>query len=704
MAAFNFPNSPSTNDLHTENSVTWKWNGTVWKRVNNSYLTASTLNVSGIGTFGGVLKIPTVAGTNTNAALNVLFQTATGVIDGGSNLTYNPGGDVLSVNGNHISINTFRGAGDLGTLTCSNHSSTTFVKVSSKVDLGLKDNTAGAFNIKEGSNEYITIDTTNSSELIKFGTAGSEKLRITSGGQVNIGGNYTQTFNTLNVTGNIKSTTRFNVNDAVYLWQQNRMSLGNSFIIESQQSTPFAILTQGVAQPIVFGTNSTERLRIISDGKVSIGGQNASPVGQLEITGNGYHQLTISSNKTANTNKLAGISVLDYVGTGDRVSVFQTYCGSGSNSIYWGSADSSGRGIQNHMIYVNSSSTATTNHKEAVRITSGGNVGIGTVNPQSYDGGAESLVVCGPGNTLGQSGITIVSGSDKYGCLYFARGTGSASYKGRVEYRHDIDVLQMGANGAHGDLVLDSSGNLFLRGDQQIRMVLGSSGSSGYPTDNNSNWIRGNATHLEFNCCTGGYQAWEIGGSQKMKLNGANLELVSASSVRITLGSDGSPGGNDSNWIRGDSNNLMFNCADTSGEHIFEVAGTARAKISPGQGVRAENTCKGWVCYKHDGGVSAIHDDFFVTSVTDEATGTFSIQFDGDMGTEDAIAYQVGTHNQTPMAVGGIAYTPSYGSQNPWWSMEDDWCRINLQLVTASGNTYTDSEWWNLTAHGDAKT
>ena len=31
MAAFNFPNSPSTNDLHTENGVTYKWNGTVWK-------------------------------------------------------------------------------------------------------------------------------------------------------------------------------------------------------------------------------------------------------------------------------------------------------------------------------------------------------------------------------------------------------------------------------------------------------------------------------------------------------------------------------------------------------------------------------------------------------------------------------------------------------------------------------------------------
>ena len=191
--------------------------------------------------------------------------------------------------------------------------------------------------------------------------------------------------------------------------------------------------------------------------------------------------------------------------------------------------------------------------------------------------------------------------------------------------------------------------------------------------------------------------------SEKLRIrSNGYVDITGASDLRLTLGSQGTAGTNDSNWIRGSSNNLMFNCANTSGEHIFEVGGTAKAKISPGVGVRAENTCKAWICYKHDGGVSAIHDDFYVTSVTDEATGTFSIQFDGDMGTEDAIAYQVGTHNQTPMAVGGVAYTPSYGSQNPWWSMEDDWVRIQLQLITASGNSYVDTEWWNLIAFGDA--
>jgi hypothetical protein len=261
----------------------------------------------------------------------------------------------------------------------------------------------------------------------------------------------------------------------------------------------------------------------------------------------------------------------------------------------------------------------------------------------------------------------------------------------------------MGAGGAHGDFVLDAGGDMFLRGDSTCYIVLGSAGDATTGGANNSmNWIRGNGNNLLFNSATGTHN-WEVAGSEKMQLEAdGDLQLVSKTQCRITLGNAGSPGGNDSNWIRGDGNNIMMNCATTGGEHIFEVAGTARAKISPSKGVRAENTCKAWVCYKHDGGVSAIHDSFFVSSVTDEGTGIFGIDFEGDMGTEDAIAYQVGSHSQTPVTVGGVAYTPSYGSQNPWWSMEDDWVRINLQKVSDSGNTYTNSEWWNLIAFGDA--
>ena len=33
MAVFNFPDSPSINDVYTDNGVSWKWTGTVWKKL-----------------------------------------------------------------------------------------------------------------------------------------------------------------------------------------------------------------------------------------------------------------------------------------------------------------------------------------------------------------------------------------------------------------------------------------------------------------------------------------------------------------------------------------------------------------------------------------------------------------------------------------------------------------------------------------------
>ena len=159
----------------------------------NSTLPSERLDV------GGNIKLGTVQGTNTNAALNVLYQHNDNVIHGGSGLTYNPGGDVLSVNGNHISANVFRGDGATGTLTCDNHSSTTFVTVSNTVDISTVDNATDAFTLKQGSNEYITVDTTNSSELITLGNTTTNPKTIILGG--NVGINDTDPSYKLNVIG-----------------------------------------------------------------------------------------------------------------------------------------------------------------------------------------------------------------------------------------------------------------------------------------------------------------------------------------------------------------------------------------------------------------------------------------------------------------------------------------------------------------------
>ena len=76
-----------------------------------------------------------VQGANNNHNSPVLFQTSGNRIDGGSGLLYNPAEDALKVNGNNITSQVFRGSGGEARLTCANHSSTNYVKVTNTTDI-----------------------------------------------------------------------------------------------------------------------------------------------------------------------------------------------------------------------------------------------------------------------------------------------------------------------------------------------------------------------------------------------------------------------------------------------------------------------------------------------------------------------------------------------------------------------------------------
>jgi len=80
----------------------------------------------------GTITLGAVAGDNINvpAGLPVLFQTAAGIIQGGSGLTYNPGGDSLLVNGLTISQGGINGNASLMQLSVANYSSTCNIKIS----------------------------------------------------------------------------------------------------------------------------------------------------------------------------------------------------------------------------------------------------------------------------------------------------------------------------------------------------------------------------------------------------------------------------------------------------------------------------------------------------------------------------------------------------------------------------------------------
>ena len=117
----------------------------------------------------------------------------------------------------------------------------------------------------------------------------------------------------------------------------------------------------------------------------------------------------------------------------------------------------------------------------------------------------------------------------------------------------------------------------------------------------------------------------------------------------------------------------------------------------------AENTAKAWLSYRGESGGEGIKDSYGVASVNDESTGTFSITLSnnatsaGDHGN----CWLFSSHNWSPDGlVDVVAYTSSYGSNNPWWNMQDNWVRVHI-MRTRDNNAIVDGEWFSMACFGD---
>ena len=131
------------------------------------------------------------------------------------------------------------------------------------------------------------------------------------------------------------------------------------------------------------------------------------------------------------------------------------------SDMLFGVYESSDGDGNNGMLYINDGS-GNTDVKISTNGASwfnGGEVGIGTTSPESYDAGARQLVV-GDSNT-GSQGITIAA--DTNSIIYFADGTSSSEpYMGSIIYNHSNNDMTFRTNGFNQRVKITATGGLLV--------------------------------------------------------------------------------------------------------------------------------------------------------------------------------------------------------------------------------------------------
>jgi hypothetical protein len=188
----------------------------------------------------------------------------------------------------------------------------------------------------------------------------------------------------------------------------------------------FFLATLNGADGLAFvdADGSAERMRIDSSGNVGIG--TSSPNGKLTISNSGAGGFEFTPDTTA-----FSVANSNYIASYDR-----------SASAYRDIVFDLG-GAEN----------------QSIRFKAGGNVGIGTSSPSSYDFNDPAKLVVA--NTSGNSTLSIVSGTTSIGYLAFADGTsGTARYPGSLQYNHNSNYMSFHTNDGSERMRITSAGGV----------------------------------------------------------------------------------------------------------------------------------------------------------------------------------------------------------------------------------------------------
>ena len=293
-------------------------------------------------------------------------------------------------------------------------------------------NTSNTFSVYGLSQTSWTIATGNSGSF-----SGGEKITITDGGNIGIGTTIPNFPLDVKGAGGDQSLApqTLQVNSTNGTSGQGT-GIRLSSVGGSKETVGILSVenTSGTNGDMVFrlyngGATMNEKMRITSGGNVGIGTSSPFAIADINtsINGNGSSALQLG---------VAGTRIAQFFATSGEVRL---------------------SAVANvPMLFY-------TNDTEKMRITSAGNVGIGTGNPDAFvaSSGFGNLVV---GNGSGEKGMTIYSGTTGRGGLMFADATtGSGAYIGYILYGHSTDTMEF-ATSSVPRLFIKADGRTWING------------------------------------------------------------------------------------------------------------------------------------------------------------------------------------------------------------------------------------------------
>ena len=181
------------------------------------------------------------------------------------------------------------------------------------------------------------------------------------------------------------------------------------------------------------------------------------------------------------------------------------------------------------------------------------------------------LTVSGPGHS--QLSLTNTSGTD-HCSINFGDND-------------DIDAGEIRYTNSNNTLYVETAGQIALSIDSnQVASFVGQINVESQGTYFKSNQLKFNPSGTAYidHGVTGNDIVFRLSNSNPLDTSTLTLkdngfaEFTGANDLRITLGNVGTAGTNDSNWIRGSNNWLMYNGA--SGGHIWEIAGNECGRLT----------------------------------------------------------------------------------------------------------------------------